>query len=275
MPIRFDRRFGPRLLLAFALPILLIGRGPALATAAVGNWAALAAVTPCGAHALPGRPAGVPAVLPPATVAWLQFTHARCAGNPADVAVALRAAVQQSPARLAVLRATAPSDVALAQAAAARYPDQAGAYLWLGDAQYAAGDAPAAIRAYVRGLALQPTDANSWLLLGELYQAQGASVAAVQAYDQACRYVDHGKNGCPNAGALHMQLHEYGAAAASYQAADHQTGPVFHAQQRAAALALLAGGHSAEAVPILQTLAQAGDDEARRQLQQLGKPIQP
>ena len=125
------------------------------------------------------------------------------------------------------------------------------------------------------GVALQPNDANDWLLLGELYVLQGDTAAAAHAYDQACRYVDHGKNGCPRAGTLHMQLHEYVQAAAAFQAAEQQAGAAFHTQERAAALALLAEGRTAEAVPILQALAQAGDAAAQQQLQQLGKPIQP
>lgn len=275
MPIRFKRwvrRWTPLLAVAVAL---LIGRGPALATTAFANWAAVAAVTPCGGSRLPGRPTGAGVALAADTRAWLRLAHARCAGDAAGTAAAVRALVQQAPARLDVLRALAPSDSALAQQAADRYPDRALPQLWLGDALRVAGDTPAAIHAYERGLAQQPTDANGWLLLGELYVAQGDTAAAAHAYDQACRYVDHGKNGCPRAGALYMQLHEYVQSAAAYQAADRQAGTAFHPQERAAALALLAAGRSAEAVPILQALAQAGDAEARRQLQQLGKPIHP
>ncbi|MDQ2805827.1 MAG: tetratricopeptide repeat protein [Chloroflexota bacterium] len=276
MPIRFDRRGAGRGLAALAVLGLLIGRGPALVTTAFANWAAVVAVAPCGDRSLPGHPSGAAGALPePGATAWWQLAHARCAGDVAGTQTALQAVVQQSPARLDVLRALAPAAVAVAQQAADRYPDQAAAQLWLGDAQLVAGTPPAAIRAYERGLALQPHDANSWLLLGELYVARGDTVAAAHAYDQACRYVDHGKNGCPRAGDLHMQLHEYVQSAAAYQTADQQTGTAFHAQARAAALALLAEGHTAEAVPILQALAQAGDAEARRQLQQLGKPIQP
>jgi tetratricopeptide (TPR) repeat protein len=181
---------------------------------------------------------------------------------------AYQIAVTEPDARLDVLRAALPLDGELAQAAAAAHPDEAAAQFWLGEALKGAGNLAGAIPAYEAGLALDPKNGEEWDNLGRLYEAEGNWEQAVRAFDQACHYVDQGKNGCLNAARIYMQRERYEEAIVRYQDALVQL-PDFSAALRGIADALIALGRPQEAIPYLETLAASGDAEAQLLLEQM------
>src|SRR5262249_6617430 len=140
--------------LLIGLVALALAAGPRLAGAAAANWAAVGQMTPCGHAPGPARPAAAPDMpgVDPAQRAWLQAAQARCRGDAAASEAALQATLAISPAQLEIARAIAPQDRPLAETAAAHYPDNAAAQLWLADARAAASDSAGAISAYERGL---------------------------------------------------------------------------------------------------------------------------
>jgi len=238
------------ILMALSLPWLVGGLA--------ANWDGLRAMAICagtGGDGLPARP-------------FFQGGAARCMSDETAMRLAYRAAVAESDARLDVLRAALPFDVELAQAAAAAHPEQAIAHFWAGAALGQAGDIAGAIPAYEAGLELDPKNGEEWDNLGRLYEAQGDWERAVQAFDQACHYVDQGKNGCLNAARIYMQHARYEQAIARYQDALAQL-PNFHPALRGAADALIALERPGEAIPYLETLAASGDTNAQDLLEEL------
>lgn len=201
---------------------------------------------------------------------WLEGAVAHCRGDEAAARAAWRQLLAASSARLPAVRAAAPQDVTLAQLAAERYPEEAVAFFWLGEAQAAAGQAHEAIAAYERALVLDPADGVAWRMLGDLYQESETAgwQTAARAYDEACFRWDRGKNGCLRAGRLYLEQGRYGLAADRYRRSLQQLRG-YTDSQRGLAEALLALGQAEEALPYLRALAEKGDEQAREQLRQL------
>ncbi|HMA33564.1 MAG TPA: tetratricopeptide repeat protein [Chloroflexia bacterium] len=261
-------RGGAAGLLAAGVLLLLALRAPSLAHSLVRNQVAIAGVAACGQPpllALDPAPAGRAA---PDQGAWLAFAQARCRGDSAAVRAAGHDLLATAATRLDLVRVVAPTDSDLADFAARRYPDQAAAQFWLGDARAAHNDPPGAIAAYVRGLAIQPADAETWMALGHLYAAQGDEAATAKAYGQACYYVDHGKNGCLLAGQLDLKLGQYAPAAEAYRRVLQQLGTA-PAYEQGLVTALLALGRTDEAIPYLRSLAAGGSTDAQQTLDRL------
>jgi predicted Zn-dependent protease len=253
-----------------AVLLVIVLRGRAWLDDAILNRQAIAVARLCanGERATPdglllGQSESVSA-----QVTWLRASAAYCQGDEAAARDAWQQMLAASDARLPALRANAPQDVDLARAAAALYPENPIAQFWLGDALLQQGDAPGAIQAYEGGLAQDGTNANTWLVVGELYEGVGDWETAVSAYDQACYYVDRGKNGCPRAGRLYLAHDQYELAAQRFQDSLEQL-PHWPPAQKGLAEALIALGKSDEAIPYLQRLAENGDAEARQTLNQL------
>ncbi len=146
--------------------------------------------------------------------AWLWGMVANCQGQQQRANGYWLQMLSMSDQRLHVLRAAAPQAVELAKAAVAADSDHPDKATWLGDTLLAQGEERAAAEAYTQGLEeLGGTNGNAWRKLGDLYLAAGDWQNAVHAYDQACHFVDRGKNGCPLAGRLYMEHGQYELAA--------------------------------------------------------------
>jgi tetratricopeptide (TPR) repeat protein len=140
--------------------------------------ALLAPGTP-GVGALPGATLGDPADL---------FARGLLAAQAGDATTAGRdwaAAVQADEGYVGRVRDHAPTDAALATLAATRYPDDAEAAEWLGDALTATQPA-AALTAYQRAVARQPDASLVWEKMGTLAAAQGQADLARTADRHAC-----------------------------------------------------------------------------------------
>jgi tetratricopeptide (TPR) repeat protein len=193
---------------------------------------------------------------------------AYCEGREAQAQQRWGQMLAQTPARLDAVRTAWPTDASLARLAVERYPDVATAHFWLGDALREQEDAAGAIAVYERGLGLAPDTALVWDQVGRLYEEAGDLDKAVHAYDQACFYVDRGKNGCLRAGRLYLQMEMYEAAADRYRTSLQQL-PGHTGAHRGSAEALLALGRTEEAILHLRALAAQGDTEAQQKLQAL------
>jgi tetratricopeptide (TPR) repeat protein len=117
---------------------------------------------------------------------------------------------------------------------------------------------------------LDSTNADAWMSLGRLHEEQGDLQLAVEAYDQACAFVDNGKNGCPSAGRIYLATGMYDLAAARYEMSLRQIGEGWLPGREGLVKALLASGRTQEAIPHLTVLAASGSAEARETLSQLG-----
>ena len=201
--------------------------------------------------------------------AWLWGMVANCQGEQQRANEYWLQMLNISDLRLHVLRAAGPQAVELARSAVAADGDNADKLTWLGDTLYARGDYSGAASAYARGLEeLGGDNGSAWRKLGDLYLEAGDWQNAVHAYDQACRFVDRGKNGCPLAARLYMQHGEYELAAERYRAAIRQL-PGWSPAKRGLADALIAMDRGQEAVPYLTELADNGDLVAQEQLREL------
>ncbi len=219
--------------------------------------------------------------VPPPEWAFFLGGVARCRGDDAAAHTYYLETVGQN-IRVDILQAARPSDVALARWVVVGHPEQARAYFWLGEALLGGvsvwevppqdlakqPDLFEIIAAYEGGLALAPTNGEEWDNLGQLYEAAGLSEKAVHAFEQACHYVDGGKNGCLNAGRIYMQLELYEQALARYQDSLRQL-PDYPGSLRGMANALVALERVEEALPYLQTLADQGNAEAQTLLETL------
>jgi tetratricopeptide (TPR) repeat protein len=190
---------------------------------------------------------------------------ARCAGDSELEQVSLQQALAGKPAWLQVVRAAAPQNRSLAEAAVLAQPENPHAFFWLGDVLRMEGSTGLAVLEYRAGLQLDPEAADPWYWLGRLEEEAGNWQAAVGAYSQACVYQDSGKNGCVNAARLYFDHQDFELALARYRTALAQL-PGYPPALRGAAESLLALGRAAEAVPYLQSLAEQGDPDARQQL---------
>lgn len=209
-------------------------------------------------------------------MSWLTGQLAHCQQKENEAILAWRRTLETSSERLSLVRAAAPHNLTLAQFATAQYPDQAEPFFWLGDAYLAKGEESKAVRTYEVGLTLQPDhSANAWMAVGRLYEAEGEWERAVYAYDQACRYVDQGKNGCPNAGRLYFEHEQYDLAAQRYRDAMRQL-PGWQPARLQLAQSLIALGQLEEARLHLTFLADEGNTTAQTLLNQLSEnQIQP
>lgn len=202
-------------------------------------------------------------------MSWLTGQLAHCQQREDEAMLAWRRTLEVSSERLALVRAAAPHNIPLAQFATSQYPNQPETFFWLGDAYLAGGDNGKAVHAFESGLILQPNiDANAWMSVGRLYEASGDWEQAVHAYDQACRYVDQGKNGCPEAGRLYFEHGAYELAAQRYRDAMNQL-PYWQPAQLGLARALVALGELEEARFYLTLLVSEGNAAAQELLDQL------
>lgn len=244
--------------------LLLLLRGQTLLAAERANDQAVGAVSFCiETRTSPSADATRPR---------FAAVQARCRGDEAREEEAWRRLLAGAGARTDVIRAARPYDVSLARLAAERYPARAGAHFWLGDALREAGNRAAAVVAYEAGLALDPTAALIWDYVGRLYEDGGDLERAVYAYDQACYYVDRGKNGCLHAGRIYLEQGAYAEAAVRYRTSLQQL-PGYAPARRGLVEALLAQGEIDEAVPHLEALAAQGDENAQKTLAQLTQRI--
>ncbi len=231
---------------ALTLLFFLTTGFPLLRLSLLTNRAALHALAVCEGQA--------PLAVMDGQPAFFRAGAAACMGLDAEAQAAYRAALSDPAARLDVIRAVHPLDAGLAALAAQAHPDQAQAHFWLAAALTAAGNTAASIPAYEAGLHLDPANGEEWENLGRLYDAAGNWELAVQAFDQACLYVDQGKNGCPNAARLYFAHGKYALAEQRWRDALEQL-PGWEPAWRGLADALLAQGRDAEAQEILEGLA--------------------
>lgn len=204
-------------------------------------------------------------------MSWLTGQLAHCQQREDEAMLAWRRTLEVSSERLSLVRAAAPHNIPLAQFAASQYPNQAETFFWVGDAYLAQSDNSKAVRAYEEGLMLQPEHgANAWMTVGRLYEAEGEWERAVYAYDQACHYVDQGKNGCPNAGRLYFEHEQYDLAAQRYRDAMRQL-PGWQPARLGLAQALLELDQLEEARLHLTFLASEGNAAAQEVLDQLSE----
>ena len=202
---------------------------------------------------------------------WLTAQKATCQQNKNEAELAWRQTLTSSAERVVLVRAAAPYDIALAHYATELYPGQADAFFWLGDAYRESGNNSQALQAYETGLSQQPQqDANAWMSLGRLSETEGDWEQAAYAYDQACVYVDQGKNGCPNAGRLYLAHEQYELAAQRYRDSMVQL-PGWQPAQLGLAQALIGLEQTDEARVHLTRLANEGNATAQTLLDQLSE----
>ncbi|HNB51566.1 MAG TPA: tetratricopeptide repeat protein [Anaerolineales bacterium] len=221
----------------------------------------------------------------PSAPEWAFFVagSAYCLGNVKAQKTAYQVAIFEPEPRLDIARSALPYDVEMAQAAVQAHPEQAQAYFWLGEAitEYFriidTGSIPVeplsvtkvdAIHAYEEGVLLDPKNGEEWDNLGRLYEAEGLWENAVEAYNQACFYVDHGKNGCVNAGRVYLDHQMYEQALSRYLDSINQL-PTYSPSLWGAAKVYIALERTGEAIPYLQVLAEQGDVEAKQLLSQI------
>jgi tetratricopeptide (TPR) repeat protein len=255
-------------LLWACLLLLLAWRIPAIAQAFAINQAAVNATSFCGGTSDDAAAQQV-RTAQAGYLSWFELAEARCAGEDAETSVALRDVLTWSGTRMSVLRVIAPTNVSLADLAVRTYPSNADAYFWLAEILASKQDVPATIQNYEKGLALEGTDANAWEAVGHLYEVTGDLDAAVGAYDQACHYVDRGKNGCGAAARLHMGLGQYDKALESYKRVVGQIPYYPVATKLRPVDGFLKVGRTAEAAEYLRYLIEHGISEARPLLEQL------
>jgi tetratricopeptide (TPR) repeat protein len=193
---------------------------------------------------------------------------ARCLADTRALDRALHDHLIVTDARLPLARAIAPYNVSLAHLAISSHPDQAVAHFWLADALANRDEVEQAIQEYETGLALHATEANAWQALGHLREARGDMNQAVAAYDQACHFVDHGKNGCVAAAHLHMQLGQYAKALESYKNMIAQLPYLDLSTKLRPVDSFLKLGRTGEATEYLCYLVDHGVPEARPLLEQ-------
>lgn len=201
--------------------------------------------------------------------AWFEAINTLCDGGIEGHKNAVKAAIAGYPERIFIVKTFLPHDQELAQYAAQTHPDNAQAQFWLGDILIEQNDTQGGITAYQNGLQHQPGDGLSWMKLGRLHEAQGDWESAIDAYDQACFYVDDGKNGCPNAGRLYHEHGLYKLAADRFKRSTGQL-PGWLPARLGLAKALIAMGEIDNAIPILTELAEQGNQESAEILVTLG-----
>ncbi len=236
------------------LVLLVVLAGAPLAEKLASNRAGLAAMGCLGS-------AGGDQPLPP----FFQAVRASCRGDESAAGSAFLEAAAQPGARVDVLRAHRPDDLALAQAAIAHHPDAPAAHFWLGDALLAAGETGQARQTYEAGLALDRREADIWVRLARLYETQGDLPAAAEAYSQACGHLDSGKNGCLHAGRLYLALGDYALAELRYRESIVQL-PGYEPSFRGLVDTLIARSGTSEGLAYVQALAAQGDAAAQQAL---------
>lgn len=250
--------------------LVLITRGSDIFTQGLINQQALQVVDLC-LREEPNKGTDLVTGSESMVMTWLIAQRANCQQDLQAAEVAWQQTLDASPERLSLIRSAVPYHLVLAQYAATRYPEQAEAFFWLGDAYKEQGDNLKAVQAYEAGLILQPEqDANAWMSVGRLYEAEGDWERAVHAYDQACHYVDRGKNGCPGAGRLYFEHEQYELAAQRYREAMQQL-PYWQPARLGLARTLLAMGQIEEARLHLTFLANEGNTIAQTLLNQLSE----
>lgn len=252
--------------------LLLVWLMPGMIDTLARNRAAVQAAAGCGDEGASTRQAW-PKSAPGASAAqdaWLAVIQARCRGDDAAARLALNEALAVSDERLDVAHAIENDNVDLARFASDRYPNNAEAHFWLGEALTKADDKSGAIQAYEQGLELQP-DANVWMELGSLYQSKDEYLQAVEAFDQACVLKDIQANGCSSAGELYLKLGNYELAAQRFQTSINEISQTWLPSEKGLVTALMALGRTQEAIPHLRILADNGSTEAQQTLQKLGQ----
>ena len=193
---------------------------------------------------------------------WWQGIHADCEGDSDRALTIWVQYLHESDKRLDTIRARYRENMTLAEAAADRPQAKAIAFFWLGDATLAQGDDLAAVAIYQEGLALEPENGLIWRQIGDLIQANSGDVAtAIYAYDQACFYVDQGKNGCLRAAELYMTQQNFDLAIARYHTSLQQL-PNFQPARLGLARALIGKGDIEQAREYLEQLAGEDNQEA-------------
>ncbi len=238
------------------LVLLVVLAGAPLAEKLASNRAGLAAMGGC----LKGHGGG-DSWLPP----FFRAVQFSCLGAPEAAEVAFHEALTDKNVRVDILRAHNPRNSLLAEGAVRHHSNSAEAYFWLGDALLASAQDSKAVQAYEKGLEIDAEDADTWDQLGRLYEAQGELKAAGRAFSQACRYVDRGKNGCPNAGRVYLLLGEYELAEQHYRVSLFQV-PNFARSYRGLVDTLIARSGTSEGLAYVQALAAQGDAAAQQAL---------
>ena len=148
---------------------------------------------------------------------WWQGMHATCTGRGEEAIHFWRTDLQQSADHLHLIRSFYRENSVLAETAVKRYPNNSLVFLWLGDSYLAAGNRQAAAEAYIQGLELDPSDGLKWRQLGDYFKEIGDINNALWAYDQACSWVDRGKNGCLLAAQLYTEQGDHVSAEMRYR----------------------------------------------------------
>ena len=107
--------------------------------------------------------------------------------------------------------------------------------------------------------------------MGRQYQEIGEWESAVRAFNQACFFIDHGKNGCVKAGNLYLEHSEFQLAGKSFRNSIRQLSYWQPARDglRKAAIGLYKQGDIDMAVSYLELLEEIGDVEAMEILDQI------
>ena len=202
---------------------------------------------------------------------WWKGALAYCLGNEAKAINYWQSELQSSNTRLPLIQAQIPHNVALAETAVERFPNSSNAYFWLGDSYRALNQETNAAEAYRQGLEIEPQNGLMWRNLGDYYRNRGDTVNALYAYDQACYWVDQGKNGCLLAAQIYAQEADYASAEARYRDALLQL-PNFPRAKFGLAEALFAQGKNEEADIYLQMLLNEGYGPAIELEKRLSQP---
>lgn len=259
-----------RLLILFSLG-LLAWQSPALLASWQHNRLALQTRAVCFQTAT-GQPGGAAAAASSAGPAWAAAMQAHCRGDQNSEQAAWRAVIAASESRLSLAHAAAHDDFELARLSAETYPHNPKAWLWLAELLEKQGSREAAVLAYRTALEYRPYDGVLWVRVGNLLEQQNDPQAAILAFERACALQDLGGNGCYRAGLLYLQQQLYDQAAGHFYNALAQIGSAYRPAELGLARALAGQGQTAEAIQRLQPLAEAGDGEARRLIDQLQGP---
>lgn len=170
--------------------------------------------------------------------------------------------------RLVVIRALQPENLDLAKQAALAYPGDFTASFWYAELLEKAGEDQAALQVYQQAAEARPLFGLVYYRIGTLYEKMGDRQAALQAYDRACGLGDQGKNGCVHAGRLYLVLGQYELAEKSFRTSLVQLHN-FPTSIIGLARALLGQGRTAEAIQVLQPLADSGNTDAEELLASL------
>lgn len=250
--------------------ILITGlNATTLANSFTKNLANIEAITACGSGKAESQVYQREIDVQDWSAAWSQFIKARCLGDEDRVKAASFSLLKISDERLNLIRRAHPYDLELANFASTHYPGSAETNFWLGDALKQSGQIEAAMVVYEIGLTLDETDGDAWFALGQLYGEHRTWEQAALAFEHSCTYPDKGKNGCHQAGILYYENGSYEIAVDRFEKSLRIIGEGWLRSQKGLADSLLALGRVEQAIPHLEMLAERGDGDAQKLLDEL------